>query len=85
MQYRPPEPVPGAALMRSVLSALRKSTLPLAIDCLVEVVAKNQRVAFLNVEERQRFTDRLLRTLNSLVARGILQQRDDKYSITRMT
>jgi hypothetical protein len=72
--FRPPQPLPGIALTRAILAALRTAERALSLVALSQSVAARQGIKFKTNSEWHRFVIRVRRTAATLTRRGIIQQ-----------
>jgi hypothetical protein len=78
LPFRPPEPLPNAALTRALLAALRLSPNALSADALAQAIVTRQQ---LHDAERRRLLFRVCRAACGLAKRGVLQESNSAWAI----
>lgn len=79
--FRPVEPLPGHALTRAVLAALRTADCALSLVALSQMVAARHGIKFVANSEWHRFVLRIRRTTATLAERGIIRQQGSLMSV----
>jgi hypothetical protein len=81
LPFRPPEPLPNAALPRAVLSVLRVSPVDLPADALAEALIARHRLHLNDDTERRRLVLRVSRTASGLAKRGVLRESNCAWAV----
>lgn len=79
--FRFPSPLPGAALTRAILSALRGLSEGLATAKLSSIVIERHELSFADSDAERRFKNRIDKSLENLATRRIVQSTNDRWSV----
>ncbi len=81
LPFRPPEPLPNAALPRAVLSVLRVSAVDLPADAIAEALIARHRLHLNDDAERRRLVLRVSRTASGLAKQGVLRELNCAWAV----